>query len=93
MIYTFQRLWIYRSYGDNSNFANFRFTSDCLSYVEKNKIKEGKMPIVELLASYTAGVVVKYLIKQVEKYRERKAKETTTVLKERQCFIWRPPLI
>ena len=40
------------------------------------------MPIVELLTSYTAGVVVKFLIEQVGKYRDRKAKETTADLKE-----------
>lgn len=40
------------------------------------------MPIVEILTSYTAGVVVKFLIEQVEKYRERKGKETAADLQE-----------
>jgi len=40
------------------------------------------MPIVELFTSYTAGVVVKFLIEQVEKYRDRKAKETTPDFKK-----------
>lgn len=40
------------------------------------------MPIVELLTSATAGVVVKFLIEQVEKYREKKGKELTPDLKK-----------
>jgi len=40
------------------------------------------MPIVELFTSYTAGVVVKFLIEQVEKYRDRKAKETSADFKK-----------